>query len=114
LKSTIENSYININPTIGKRVRKNSLPQQLSLDNGFNENESLYTKFLKNVERKKKKYFKTKLLNPMENVKCEVCGERLKIGTISLFSTQYNIGGHLNHVIDYINNQTNNKLLSKY
>jgi hypothetical protein len=68
--------------------------------------DSLSSKFKIYDEKKKKKLFKTKLLNK-DFVTCDICGERLKIGTLSLYSAQFNLRGHPDHVIDFI--QTNLK-----
>ena len=49
-------------------------------------------------------YFKKKLMRKNEYLKCDICMERLKIDELTMYSPVYNIGGHLNHVIEYMNN----------
>lgn len=48
--------------------------------------------------------FKKKLIwRKNEFLKCDICMERMKIDEITVYSPFYNIGGHLNHVIEYGN-----------
>lgn len=68
------------------------------------ESHSLYNRFKAIDEKSKKKIFKTKLLRTKEYCLCDICGERLKIGTLSLYSSYFNMKGHSEHVMDYINN----------
>jgi len=68
--------------------------------------DSMYDRFLSYENGKKKKYFKTKLFSN-EKSTCDVCGERLKIGTMSFYSAQYNFRGHPEHITDHINSNYN-------
>lgn len=70
---------------------------------------SKYNKFLiyhQNIkpkeEKDKEKYFKTKILKPNEYSKCDICGERIKIDELSIYFHTYDIGGHYNHIIEFI------------
>ncbi len=70
--------------------------------------ESLYIKFKDFDEKNKKKIFKTKFMRNRDFVKCDICGELLKIGTFSLYSSYFNLKGHYEHVMDFINKCTKN------
>ena len=98
LKKTIENSYVSINPTSNTKNKRFSTTITESPKNQTSQ----YSKLT--VENLKKKVFKTKLFRQTEFSNCDVCGERLKIGTLTLFSAYYNIKGHYDHVFDFINN----------
>jgi hypothetical protein len=104
LKSAIQNSCININPVSGTRPKRilSVAHEPSTIDNKDNRNETLYNKFKAYDETKQKRVFKTKLLNNNDNMKCDICGQRLKIGTFSLYSSYYNISGHYDHIINYI------------
>ncbi len=68
-----------------------------------NEAQSLFNRF-KLIDIRDKKLFKTKLLKNKEFIKCDLCGERIKIGTMSLYCCYFNIIGHYDHVIDFVHN----------
>ena len=47
--------------------------------------------------------FKKKIMRKNEYLKCDICMERLKIDDLTMYSPLYNVGGHLNHIIEYAN-----------
>lgn len=68
------------------------------------EADSLYNRFKTMDEKVKKKIFKTRLLKPKEYSVCDICGERLKIGTITILSPYFHVKGHIEHVNEHIQN----------
>jgi hypothetical protein len=93
-KFIFENTYVSLHPFKTKKSH------DIKNDDNNNENiPKLYTNSFKDP----RKVFKTKLVGK-EFIKCDICGERIKIGTLSLYSYSHNIGGHSEHVLDYINN----------
>jgi len=70
----------------------------------------LYNRFLNyvnsnknNEENEKAKYFKTNIMKNNEFTKCDICGERIKIEELSLYNATYNLGGHFDHIVNFIN-----------
>lgn len=106
-KTVIDRISINVNPITSKTKRGYSL--HTPLENIQNEQQSFYYKFKHQNENEKHKIFKSKLTKIKEYSKCDVCGERLKIGSLSVHCTYYNISGHLDHVNEFI--QNNYKLI---
>lgn len=90
--------------------------RELSLKTSCSD--SLYFKFLNYLYRLKsndehEKVFKTKIIKPKEFVKCDVCGERIKIDELSLYSPTINMGGHFNHILNFINDNHLPRYLGK-
>jgi hypothetical protein len=94
-KFIFENAYVSLHPFKSKKCH-DKYDTEGAFENGP------HIKYL-NGHKDPKNMFKTKLLGK-EFVKCDICGERVKIGTLSLYSYNNNIGGHAEHVIEYINN----------
>lgn len=83
-------------------------------------NDSYYNRFLayiqtikNNEENEKEKLFKTNIMKPNEYAKCDICGERIRVDELSLYSTTYNMGGHLEHIINFINTMHLQRIYSK-
>ena len=83
-------------------------------------NDSYYNRFLAyiqaikyNEENEKEKSFKTNIMKPNEFSKCDICGERIRIDELSLYSTTYNMGGHFDHIINFINSMHIQRIYNK-
>jgi hypothetical protein len=81
----------------------------MATTNSTRENDSLYNRFKSLDDKTKKKIFKTKLLRNKEFCTCDVCGERIKIGSLSLYSSYFNMKGHSDHVMEFIQNTYRNQ-----
>jgi hypothetical protein len=95
-KFIFENAYVSLHPFRSKKSHDNKYDIESTFENGP------HIKYL-NGYKDPKNMFKTKLIGK-EFIKCDICGERIKTGTLSLYSIIHNIGGHAEHVIEYINN----------
>jgi len=56
-----------------------------------------------NEENEKERFFKSKIMNPNEFIKCDICCRRIKTDEMSLYSVFYNMVGHYDHIISFIN-----------
>jgi hypothetical protein len=126
-KPIFETSLIQIHPTKKKKIEKStSINSEREIynnhynnhQNNNNNNHNNYnnqtnhvpSNFYNEQYKNKKKYFKTKLLNKNDYIVCDICGQRLKIGMLSVYAYNFNIVGHYEHVISFINtNKTNNR-----
>ncbi len=52
-------------------------------------------------------------MKPNEYAKCDICGERIRVDELSLYSTTYNMGGHLEHIINFINTMHLQRIYNK-
>lgn len=93
-KFIFENTYISLHPVKGRKNIVNN--------SDVEEVDSLYNKFKQFNGNKTKKFFKTKLTNNICYV-CDICGERIKEGSLSLYSYYYSIRGHYDHIMDFLN-----------
>jgi hypothetical protein len=98
LKFIFENAYVSLHPFKTKKSN------DIRFDSNINDmsfTEAGPNKFFMNSYKDPKNTFKTKIVGK-EFIKCDICGERAKIGTLTLYSYMHNIGGHWDHVIEYI------------
>lgn len=99
-------------------VNNNHRERAVSLRSSSND--SYYNRFLSyvqasknNEEIEKEKFFKTNIMKPNEYSKCDICGERIRVDELSLYSTTYNMGGHLEHIINFINTMHLQRIYNK-
>lgn len=100
-KSIFDNNYVNLQPIKRKKINVGESTATTQVDT--KEALSVYRNLKNGFDKNRKKTFKTKIVNSNQYINCDICGERIKIGTISLYSYHHNIIGHYDHVLNFVN-----------
>lgn len=85
-----------------------------SLDDSYYNRLLAYIQTIKNNEENdKEKIFKTNIMKPNKYSKCDICGERIRVDELSIYNTTYNMGGHFDHIINFINAMNLQRIYNK-